>query len=352
MKQLTYILFSFIILTSCSTTEEITGIWIGDYQRNSTDGEYWTSPYNILLDFSSDSVTTKILQYWASKPGASYGLIKEPYSLKGASLTIDSLKSTVKIEGDSLVISYETQPDDVFVFKRARLNQSTAKVDLINKVFLASGLTRYDSIEFLNDSIFIDLHKDSIRIARLERWTQAQYGPYTFLIFDRFPMPTYRINENSMDSVSLTGIYKKEFDVSMSVINYQNDTTGLAGEWFHPPRDFPPPPLFEEKDSMSFRVYLTIQNDSIEIKTPDSVYKDSLILNSTREYIWLRKPSKQTPIWRISDLTANRLTIEIQTITIRGPKVRTLVFEKKAGNNCTSSKKLDIIVWSNLQKNC
>ena len=155
-----------------------------------------------------------------------------------------------------------------------------------------------------------------------------------------------------MDSVSLTGIYKKEFDVSMSVINYQNDTTGLAGEWFHPPRDFPPPPLFEEKDSMSFRVYLTIQNDSIEIKTPDSVYKDSLILNSTREYIWLRKPSKQTPIWRISDLTANRLTIEIQTITIRGPKVRTLVFEKKAGNNCTSSKKLDIIVWSNLQKNC
>ena len=335
LKQLTFILISLIILTSCSSNKEITGIWIGDYQLSSKDGEPWTTPHNILLDFSNDSVTTKILQYWASKPGSPYGLIKEPYSLKGTSLSIDSTDATVRIEGDSLIINYKTQPDDSFVFKRVKKNQNQPKVDLVNKVFLTSGLARFDSLEFLNDSIFIDIHNDSNRVAKLGRWTKSQYGPYTFLIFDRFLMPSYIITKDTMDIISLTGIYKKEFDVSMNIISHKSDTTGLNGKWFHPPRDFPPPPSFEKKDSMDFRVYLTIQNDSIEIKTQNSSYYNSLILNSTREYIWLRELSKRSPIWRITDLTANRLTIEKQVMTDRGPKVRTLIFEKikTAGNN-------------------
>jgi hypothetical protein len=323
------LLFCLFILISCSNDSELKGIWIGDYQLSSNNGEISKYPHNILLDFSNDSVTTKILQYWASKPGSNIKLAKESYSIVGNTLTIDSTQAKILIESDSLVISYRNNDHDSFVFRRiANQNGYKQEVDLVNRAFSITGLEPFDSIDFLNDSIYIDIYNDSNNIGRIDRWTTTQYGPYSFLLIDEIFMPTILIKESSANNASFTGLFIKEFDINLTPIVQPIDTTGLNGEWFYPPKNAPPPPMFEIGDSLKFRTYLTIKNDSLEIKKHRSTFKTPLYLNSTGEYIWLGTFDRRS-LWKIINIEDNLLTVGKSSRTSRGyPTIQFQVFER------------------------
>lgn len=333
MKRVSLV-FYLLFLFSCSNETPLKGIWIGDYEMDSSEEEVKKYPHNILLDFSDDTVKTKILQYWASKPGSDIGLYKEAYSLDGNILTIDSTQAKIQVESDSLVITYVNNENDSYVFKRlGNKNSSRPKVDLSGKAFTISGLGRIDSVDFINDSLYIDIYNDSNSIGKIEKWSIAEYGPFSFLLFDKFLMPSILINQELNNEISLTGLFKKEFDIEMTPIDHVLDTTGLNGKWFFPPRNFPPPPMFEIGDSLKFRTYLTIKNDTLEIKKYRSTFKTPLYLNSTREYIWLGTNGRRSH-WKIINIEDNLLTISKPSRTSRGdPATQFQIFERVKTSN-------------------
>lgn len=324
-----YLLPFLVILISCSNDIPLYGIWIGDYELSSFEGKTRKYPHNILLDFSNDTVTTKILQYWASKPGNDLGLSNEAYSLDGNILTIDSTQVKIQVGGDSLVMTYLRNENNSFVFRRLDgPEEYQPEIELLNKTFSVTGLGILDSLAFLNDSIYIDIYNDSNNIGRIEKWTTTQYGPFSFLLIDGLFMPTILIKESSTNNASFTGLFIKEFDIDMTPIDHALDTTGLNGEWFFPPRNFPPPPMFEIGDSLKFRTYLTIKNDSLEIKNYRSTFKTPLYLNSTREYIWLGTFDRRS-LWKIINIEDNLLTISKSSRTSRGyPATQFQIFER------------------------
>lgn len=317
MKRIYYFFFGLILLFSFKSENSIKGVWMGAYHIEYPNKEVSTIAKRVLFDFSDDKMITKYFSY-PFMPD--FGELEEQnYNLVGNKLSLDSGVLIVKsLTEDSLVLYVEEMHCGVDLVLR-RLTERNKKEfpKLRNRAFSITAPNYADSIDFINDTLFLDIGNNPYSNHHFKKWWVDSYKSYDFLILAMsFPVP-YLIDNFSEEEIDLKLFHTTNKNVKLRRIKNKRDTLGLLGNWkgdleystsSSEDRKPPIPPKFFGKDT-SF--YLNIKHDSLETKRFNRSLKRKWKLNSTHDFIYFpNRLSSRDNVWKIKEFNKNELIIE------------------------------------------
>ena len=314
MKRALYILISLIIFNSCESSNELEGVWIGAYQIHYSSNEPSLSSMRELLDFSSNQIIYKSFDYPSLEEKDTIKAFK--YSLKDNKLIFDSDTFLIKnITQDSLVLSYYSTYKRDLVFKRIIKRDKKINIELKEKAFRIIGPNYSDSIDFITDSLILNIGNVFNTNYRLTKWAINSYKSFDFLVFDHFDSPPLLIEKSSENEILLKLFHTSIQDFKMTKIEKKNEISGIVGNWVWPFQDgqgFPlPPPPLSYPENIDTKLYLRIRTDSIEIEQYGKVRSEKWKLNSTNGFIYFPEKIKtKYGVWKILKLNRDELIIE------------------------------------------
>ncbi|WP_066632127.1 hypothetical protein [Labilibacter marinus] len=308
VHKLIFVLSGLLVLTSCQPKSKLEGIWIGAYKIDHTESDSVIMTNRYLLDIEKEELTVKVFDYPMS---GRIGLTERFKYI----LTKDSLKTVSdtflikSLNTDSLVLNHTINNKRDLVFKRLLQDKTSPNVELTNKAFVIKYPHYTDSIDFINDSLFMEID----RSFRTTRWSISNYKGFKFLIIDKIAYPLYLIHSCSEHEVNLKRFANVVMDYKMTEIECKMDTCGLIGKWICPINDsipLPPVPLWGLLDADP-KESLIIEKDSIKISQFGRTEVKKWELNSTNELIYFPEcNSRESKVWRIVQLSKIKLKLE------------------------------------------
>lgn len=313
MKNTLYIIVSLILFTSCNSQNNLEGIWFGAYKIEKHEKTTTFSPNPLLLDISKDSVVLKTFDFSHTGKGTGDSLHVFNYSIIGNKLIFD--KDTFLIKGitkDSLILGGFSEKESDFVFKKLP-EKKRVDINLENKAFSLTGPNYADSIDFINDSLFLSIG-NVFNTNRVTRWAINSYKTYSFLVFDQIQILPFLIDKSSGNEIFLKLFFTTIRDFKLSPLDFAKDTNGIIGIWvwpfsYQPDLPLPPSPPDYPFDGDT-RKYVRIRSDSLELEQYGRVSSKKWLLNSTKEYIYFPDELRSKAIWKIISVDENHLQIE------------------------------------------
>ena len=321
MRKIYYLCLCFILLGSFKSEKSLEGVWMLAYKIEYPKKDI--SPIHIrsLYDFSEDKLWIKSFNH-ASLPD--YGEIEEfNYKLKGNKLCIDTMCFTLKtITKDSLVIQLTHQYKVDLVLKRLIQVDKQPIPSFRNKAFSFTGPQYADSIDFINDSLFLDIGNNAYSNNRTKRWRTETYKSFNFLVLDMmFPTP-FLINNSSEDEINLTAYFTTNKKFKLLEIKNKRDIRNLEGVWIGnrvKQGDFPEPPRPLKPRDFSGDIEsdyaLKINSDSLEYRQYYRTSRRKWLLNTTNDFIYFPdRLDSRNGIWKIKELNKDELRVRTAII--------------------------------------
>jgi hypothetical protein len=314
MKRTFYILFSFLVLISCESRNELEGLWIGAYQIHYSGDEPVLSSMRLLLDISKDEIVYKTIDYPMFDENDSTIISK--YSIDENKLIFDNDTFLIKgITKDSLVLSINSHYKRDIIFKRLPKNIEKQRINITNNAYSLIGPNYADSIDFINDSLILHIGNVFNTNYRSGKWSINSYESLDFLVFDQIESPPFLITKNSDKEVSLKLFFSTVRDFKMTQIDNVKDTSGIVGNWVWPfqnNQDLPlPPPPPNYPENIDTRLYLRIKKDSLEIEQFGRKRTKRWKLNSTNDFMYFPEDLlTKDAAWKILNIDGDKLEIE------------------------------------------
>jgi hypothetical protein len=194
------------------------------------------------------------------------------------------------------------------VLTRVKTMPSNSKLSLIHKAFVVKGEEIVDSLDFINDSMVLELSE-----RRISRYYIDNYKGLNILVLEGRLNPPMFVSQNSENSFNSTLYSGHNNNFKMIEIEEVNDISAIYGDWVWPynkeseENHIPPPPPQWGDDPC---IYLKIDNDSILINQYGRKRTLKWEINSTNEYVLFPDYyDSQLKPWRIIKLDSDELII-------------------------------------------
>jgi hypothetical protein len=325
-KSIYIILISLIIITSaCNNNRDVEGIWITTNSVHRSQITPITYQTAALYDFDGDKLFIKFFDERHPIKPKGYA-----YKLDGNQLIIRNNHATIEtIHQDTLILLGIYKEDTIKkVLTRVKIMPSSSKLSFVHKAFVIKGEEIVDSLDFINDSMVLELSE-----RRISRYHIDNYKGLNILVLEGSLNPPLFISQNSETSFDLTLYYGDNNNFKMTEIEEVNDISVIYGDWVWPSNKEneethipPPPPLWGDDPC----IYLKINNDSIVINQFGRKRALKWKMNSTNEYILFPDYyNSELKPWRIIKLDSNELIIRGKIVLFnRMRSNKTMRFER------------------------
>lgn len=307
-KNISFISILLVILGSCTTEDQLSGIWIAAYQVHHSSDEPSLSSVRSLMQFEGDRITVKSLDLLDSQDEVS-----GTYHIKNGNLVykigesgFDTLK-IVTLAEDSLVFEINNSYRREVVFRKFEENVSPTSVDMLGKAYTINSNYFADSIEIIDDANLIHLSDFSYQV---EPWTLKHFNGYKFLIIGQFSQPFF-VSSISNDTVSLIGFGKKRMTVTMIKLSRISDPHVMIGSWIETKRyGREPYPTWISK------IEMVIDKDSLRMFEGNKIETKLWKIDATGTWVYFPEEMSSTSIsiWRLIEAARDKVTIERRTL--------------------------------------
>lgn len=332
MKNIIVLLVIVSAFSSCSKKKKLDGVWMGAYQLHHRPQGDAYSPLKLLFEFDGDTLHSKIfgsLNGDDSYETATTFRIENDYLLPSqAASELDSLQ-IISIAEDSLVFRLYNNYQRDFVFKKLVATPSVDTEILQGKAYAFETGVLKDTIEFINDTMFLHLAK--VRGAPVRNWRLDRYKDFHFIVMDKLKEFPLLINNTQSDHIQLIYFYKKTGQVSLKALDKKWNLSLLKGSWvsWNAVSEGTDLPQWVEKDSDT-GVYLNFVEDNILEKSlfgKEERLHWKAVSNHEGIYFPIHvNDGGAMAYWKILQLTSDRLLIE-RNEAISGKNTRKVYLE-------------------------
>ncbi len=321
------ILFTFILITSCSNkVKEFEGVWITVSQFNEEE-EPRPSIAQKIFDFESDSVNIVKLGNYAS---GNLGEITEEkllYKSNTDQITIYSEIETLVfdfVHQDSLILKFHIKEQNI---NRSIVLTRIEKGKELNAPLTGSynytWLDNKEIVSFINDSLSIGLNQK-----KPTKWKIYNYKGINLFVYQQYLHQVATIWNNHSDTINLIYHAKPKLKVTMTRREQQWNRNDLIGSWskykLGVDSELPPPPP-PELPVVDWK--MKINSDTMFFNIANRPSKESWEITDDGNFIYFpNKPIDENYFWEIKSV--NNDSIEIQT-----SKYFTMWYRNKTAGN-------------------
>ena len=188
MKKTIYILILPFLLNSCQNGNKLNGTWLSAYEYNPSDSLKEPTPgipFNQIMTFNKGIVYSKEYRYdWYEEERT------DEFRLEGNKLVISKNEAQISdaidpITQDSIVVNSPSSPLHQ-VYKRIpdSLKNKSSDFKLAGKKFIRNYRQLTDTIEFINDSVYIS---SALKIGESDlMWERINHNGFDILFTDGF----------------------------------------------------------------------------------------------------------------------------------------------------------------------
>lgn len=313
MKKILYlfVVLSFLLISCNPHKNKIKGIWIGAYQIHYFGDTMFKSSMRLLLDISENELIYKTFDYHAYEEKDT--LVKVGYSIHGNRLIAGSDTFLIKnLTEDSLTLTFNSEYRREFVFKRLVECDENLEVNLTNNAFVMITSSQIDSIDFINDSLMMNINQETTCENQPLNWTISTYKSFQFLVLDYVETPPLLISQSFRNKITLNQFFTSNKKIILLRIQNSRDTSGLIGDWINDDL-LPPPPNYPHDEDVRLRI--KIRSDSIIIKKFGKVKSRKWKLNTTKDFIYFPDDiNSRQGVWQIIHLANDTLIIKKQNL--------------------------------------
>lgn len=320
-----FILLICFAFTSCKTDYELQGIWFGAYTLYGNSSG--SSPLPLLMDFSEDSVNFQAIL--RDKQERNYNTLALGYSIDGNNIVTDSFTFIILEEtSDSLILSTPEDSIRKYIFKKVEPFISPKEPVFLHHAYALISTNTRDSIDFINDSMAINIGNDFYKGWCSLKWGVTEYKQMRFLILENMETQYFMIKELQDHSVYLHSQLMIDEYFNCIPITTKRDTSGLAGRWayvYDETNNMPTPPT---EDITFYDIKIHIQSSMVEVGKHHRKKIFSWELNSTNEIMILTSDDgSRKELWKIVEIGNDELILE-QT-DLFGSEVITLYLKRE-----------------------
>jgi putative VirB-like lipoprotein len=313
MKKILYTILSVLILTSCSKTEELDGIWFIAY-NDFPDYKAEPSQQKTLLEFDGKFVYTIKIGDLSTGDLSSVIIDTALFSFNNSVLQIDKEKLNVIYSQDSIIFNHEDAPQTRTVLKRLNPNfkNKDFKETNFSGSYSISSKFYNDSIDFINDSIVIFTGEYSSNFP-VYNWKTIDYGGFKFLNIQNELFPLLMFKSQTDKETTFEYPIQKNKDFIFSKLNIPSLSDNLIGRWQEIKINIPKPlpPFVGIKDGDQY-YNLSFTKDSLLINHFGRNEKIRWSLSGANQRIYfIDKIMNEQGSWKILELTKDILTIRI-----------------------------------------
>ena len=215
---------------------------------------------------------------------------------------------------DSIAFGDVDSINTIWVFKRVKPQKVLADFELIGKAFYIQGNNYSDSLEFIDDSIYMSISRPFKHGLNPYRWRTYSYSALKFLIFERPMTPPFIITSSGSHGFTFSVIDSKTWEYKATEIKGKEEIDiTLTGNWIATwaisndslPKP-PPPPGWDQDHNLR----LSFDNDSLEFEMYGNTRKIRWKSNATKSLIYFpNHVDSHDEFWEILEVSEERLLI-------------------------------------------